>query len=236
MIRNLRENYFGPTTATSESTKVNSITLSIATFIISQVLFLGWIIASLFTVTWNYLRGFIIGEAKTVFKTHNLNEKKILCWLHSSQLISLSECSKIGKKHQATINDVMISCMLGAMSRYMDRYQFKEGEQKPRDILEVGISILANMRDPRVLLHDSSEAVDLIYKPGNKVGFMASYVPVYGIKDPVQRLKAVSKRLTRLKNSGERFISYYASGLVWMLPEWAIRHIWHFLLSSVTRG
>ncbi len=200
---------------------------------LTLLLFYFWLACASVYMAVKYIKFlFFTQESKTVFKTGHLSERKSLCWLHPDDVIDLDECSKVGKRYKSTINDVVVSCLLGGMARYMDKYQFHNKTRNTE--IEIGISILANMRDPRVLLTDSKEAFDMLYTPGNKVGFMASRIQLYGIRDPVERLKQVSANLTTLKNSGEKFLSYYSSMLVWMLPAWAIRMIWDTLLGGVT--
>jgi diacylglycerol O-acyltransferase len=233
LIKNFRENFFGTREAKPVPERKFSV-LHLISSLIANFLFYGWLFCAAIYMGVKYIIFlFFTNEAKTVLKTGKLSQKKSLCWIHPDELIPISECSQIGKKFKSTINDVMVSCLLGAMEAYMDKYQFG-GKEPPKEILQVGISILANMRDPRVLMYDGQAALDLIYKPGNKVGFMATRAPIYGIHDPVKRLKAVTTQLSTVKNSGERFLSYYASNLIWMLPQWSISSIWDLLLGGVT--
>jgi WS/DGAT/MGAT family acyltransferase len=116
-----------------------------------------------------------------------LGRTKRAAW---SAPIALDEVRRVGKAHGATVNDVLLSTVAGAMRRYVHGRGAAMAE---------GVTLRAvvpvNLRPP--------EDVAL----GNRFGMVFLPLPV-GHDDPVERLRAVKREMDRIKRSPEAVVIF----------------------------
>jgi diacylglycerol O-acyltransferase len=154
---------------------------------------------------------------------------KKLLWTTAAQEIPLDECKKIGRVYNATVNDVMVSCLCGAMGIYMDRYQ-----KHVQDVINVQAALLVNMRDPSVLLQSDKAALEAILQPSNCLGFLTTTVPLHGVRDPVERLEIIRRNILKEKLSPERYISQYSQYMLLIVPSCVVKYLYEYLIKGVT--
>ena len=137
-------------------------------------------------------------DPQTVFKGP-LGKEKRAAW---SEPLELREVKFIGKTLNATVNDVLITAVAGALGRYVD-FRGKTAED-----LNIRSFIPVNLR-PVALDEDL----------GNKFGLVFLSLPL-GIKDPVERLRKVKQNMDELKSSAEAVATFGILNLLGAVPAW----------------
>ena len=116
-----------------------------------------------------------------------LGVTKSVSW---SEPVKLDEVKAVGKSLDATINDVLMAAVAGALRKYL------QGRNEDVKDTEIRMSIPFNVRTP-------SPEIEL----GNKFSIVFLKLPVY-IEDPIKRVLEVKKRMDSLKRSPDAFVGY----------------------------
>jgi len=104
-----------------------------------------------------------------------------------------------------TVNDVMMSCLAGAIHRYLAEVRLKQPQDFP-------IAMTFNTRTSSAKLADTIPL-------GNRSGGLFMSLPI-SIADPVKRLEKTQKRINRLKVlSHPHLFSFVFTNVVGGLPE-----------------
>lgn len=120
-----------------------------------------------------------------------------------SEILPLEDVKQLGKDNNATINDVLLSGVTGALRRYL---LHRQGVVE--DELDIRAVIPVNLRPD-----DEVEAL------GNKFGLVFLALPV-GVPDRWDRLKILKERMDGLKDSSEAIVTYaILNGLGMTGPE-----------------
>ena len=127
------------------------------------------------------------GDPQTIFKG-NLGTAKRCAW---SRILPLDEVKAYAKTTDATINDVLLSGVAGALRRYL----LARGEEVPEN-LDLRAIVPVNLRP--------EEAVE---KLGNRFGLVFLALPV-GIEDRLDRLHELKVRMDAIKSSTEAVVTY----------------------------
>ena len=113
--------------------------------------------------------------------------KKVVAW---SEPIPLDQVKAIGKGLGCTVNDVLLSCVAGALGGYLrDRGQDPEGK-------EIRAMVPVNLRP-----------LDKAWQLGNRFGLAPLVLPI-GIDNPVERAYAVHRRMDELKGSYQPLLAF----------------------------
>ncbi|QDL56658.1 wax ester/triacylglycerol synthase family O-acyltransferase [Rhodoferax aquaticus] len=104
--------------------------------------------------------------------------------------IPLDEVKAVGKALQCSINDVLMSCVAGAIGQYL-RAQGDAVQGK-----EIRAMVPVNLRP-----------LDQAYKLGNQFGLAPVVLPI-GISNPVERVLEVRKRMRDLKGSMQPLLAF----------------------------
>ncbi len=124
--------------------------------------------------------------------------RKEVAW---SEPIPLNEIKAVGKVLGASLNDVLLSCVAGALRSYL----VKHGDAT--EGVEVRAFVPVNLRAP------GEE-----YKLGNHFGLVALTLPV-GTENPFQRLYETKRNMEELKSSYQAALSLGILGLVGYFPK-----------------
>ena len=116
-----------------------------------------------------------------------LKVRKCVAW---TNLLSLERVKKVSKVLDATINDVLIASVAGALRRYL----MMRGDRVNNTELRAAIPV--NIREPGTA-----------FELGNKFSLVFLALPVY-IEDPVLRLREVKKRMDHLKESPDAYVAF----------------------------
>jgi WS/DGAT/MGAT family acyltransferase len=136
-------------------------------------------------------------DPKTIYKGP-LEVPKRAAW---SEAIPLVKVKAIGRATGATINDVLLSAVAGALRRYAQtRDQHVEG-------LNVRGVIPVNLRQ-------ESAKIEL----GNRFGLVFLSLPL-GIDDPLDRLFELKRRMDDLKGSQEAVVAFGILNAIGMAPN-----------------
>ena len=104
--------------------------------------------------------------------------------------IPLAEVKAVGKALNCSINDVLLSCVAGAIGDYLrDNGESVEGK-------EIRAMVPVNLRP-----------LDQAYKLGNQFGLAPVVLPV-GLDNPVERVFEVRRRMRALKGSMQPLMAY----------------------------
>ncbi|CEG37894.1 acyltransferase ws dgat mgat family protein [Plasmopara halstedii] len=153
-------------------------------------------------------------EPATVFKRPGGTRKR----LSYKMKYSVKTTKAVGKHFQATVNDVMLTVLAGAMRRTM----LAEG-QSVEPSLKVRCAIPVDMRSrSKSIRHTSNQFSSLIID-----------LPL-GIEDPAQRLRRVTSSMNGVKNSLAKYFMYYSIHLLSQLPAPLMRSIVHFFTSRIS--
>jgi diacylglycerol O-acyltransferase len=125
-------------------------------------------------------------DPKTALKGP-LKVRKRVAW---TNLISLAKVKTVSKAVDATVNDVLIATVAGALRRYL----IFRGDRTNKTELRAAIPV--NVREPGTA-----------FELGNKFSLVFLALPVY-IEDPILRLREVKKRMDYLKQSPDAFIAF----------------------------
>jgi len=136
-------------------------------------------------------------DPKTPFKG-KLGVRKRVAW---TEPISLDKIKTVGRAiSTATLNDVLIATVTGAMRRYL------KTRNSPVNELDLRVTIPVNIRKP------GTE-----FELGNRFSLVFLALPVY-IDDPILRLKEVKRRMDHLKKSPDAFINFGLLNAMGVLP------------------
>ena len=105
---------------------------------------------------------------------------KRVAWTHP---LALAEVKTIGRALGASVNDVLLSCVAGALRHYL--------VDKGDDVADVVL---------RALVPVNLRPMEKAYKLGNQFGLVFLDLPI-GIENPVERLYAVRANMNALKGS-----------------------------------
>lgn len=135
-------------------------------------------------------------DPKTILKGP-LGVPKRAAW---SEAIPLPTVKAIGKATGATVNDILVASVAGALRRYL-----QENDQ-PVDDLNVRGVIPVNLRAP-----DSKAEL------GNRFGLVFLSLPL-GVADPFDRLMELKRRMDDLKGTPEAVVAFGILNAIGMAP------------------
>ncbi|CAI5722802.1 unnamed protein product [Hyaloperonospora brassicae] len=153
-------------------------------------------------------------EPRTVFKRPGGKHKR----LSYNMLYSVSTTKAVGKQFGATVNDVMLNVVAGAMRK---------------TILAMGESVTPTLKVRCAIPVDMRSSTEIIRHTSNRFSSLVIDLPV-GIEDPGERLHKVTAAMNEAKNSLEKYFMYWSTHLLSMLPAPIMRLIVHFATSRVS--
>jgi WS/DGAT/MGAT family acyltransferase len=128
-----------------------------------------------------------------------LSVAKRVAW---AEPLSLKEVKTIGKALGCSINDVLLSCVTGALRGYL----LEKGDTV-RDGLEVRAAVPVNLR-----------SLEKAKNLGNFFGLVLLSLPI-GVADPVQRVYTVKQRMMELKGSYQAVLTLGLLGTLGVGPK-----------------
>lgn len=141
--------------------------------------------------------------------------QKKIAW---SSKIQLDDAKQAGRRFKATFNDVMLTCIAGALDAYQKR-QTKHSLKR----MEIRAAIPINIR-----------MVPEMKELGNEFGFAVTYIPL-GISNSIERLKNVKKKMDYVKKLPESFFSYKLQAIVQrIISDKIVKKIWVLLSTYLT--
>lgn len=126
-------------------------------------------------------------DPHTVFKGR-LGTAKRCAW---SRILALDEVKAYSKSVGATINDVLLTGVTGALRRYL----IERGEDVVPDL------------DLRAIVPVNLRPEDAVQQLGNRFGLVFLALPV-GIEDRGERLRELKRRMDAIKSSTEAIVTY----------------------------
>lgn len=118
-----------------------------------------------------------------------------------SEPFDLAQVKQLGKGLHATVNDVLLATLAGALGRYLDGVDAGADLQKIRGIIPVNLRPL-----------------ELDEDLGNKFGLVFLSLPI-GEADPLERLRRVKRYMDELKSSVEPAATYAILNALGAVPE-----------------
>ncbi|MDO9404589.1 MAG: wax ester/triacylglycerol synthase family O-acyltransferase [Polaromonas sp.] len=125
-------------------------------------------------------------DSKTRLKGKPGKTKKV-AWC---QPIPLDEVKAVGKALNCSINDVLLSCVAGAIGEYLKSHGDDVSGQEIRAMVPV------NLRP-----------MEQAYKLGNRFGLVPLVLPI-GVDNPIERVYEVRRRMTALKGSYQPLLAF----------------------------
>ncbi len=125
-------------------------------------------------------------DSKTRLKGKPGGAKKV-AWC---QPIPLDEVKAVGKALNCSINDVLLSCVAGALGEYLKSHGDDVTGQEIRAMVPV------NLRP-----------MDQAHKLGNRFGLVPLVLPI-GVENPIERVYEVRRRMVALKGSYQPLLAF----------------------------
>lgn len=125
-------------------------------------------------------------DSKTRLKGKPGGAKKV-AWC---QPIPLDEVKAVGKALNCSINDVLLSCVAGALGEYLKSFGDDVAGQEIRAMVPV------NLRP-----------MDQAHKLGNRFGLVPLVLPI-GVENPIERVYEVRRRMAALKGSYQPLLAF----------------------------
>ncbi len=125
-------------------------------------------------------------DSKTRLKGRPIGRKRV-AW---SEPLPLDEVKAVGKALNCSINDVLLSCVAGALGEYL-RAQGDEVKGQ-----EIRAMVPVNLRP-----------MDQAHQLGNRFGLVPLVLPI-GIGNPVERVYEVRRRMDALKGSTQPLLAF----------------------------
>ncbi|MEZ4768727.1 MAG: wax ester/triacylglycerol synthase family O-acyltransferase [Caldilineales bacterium] len=138
----------------------------------------------------------MLPDRKTIFKGP-LGVPKRAAW---STPIPLPTVKAVGRATGATVNDVLLACVAGALRSYLLTHA------QPVEGLNIRAVIPVNLRPP-------DAAIEL----GNRFGLIFLALPV-GIEDSFDRLMELKRRMDELKGTPEAVVAFGILNAIGMAP------------------
>ena len=113
--------------------------------------------------------------------------RKVVAWGHT---IPLDQVKAVGKALDASINDVLLACVAGAIGDYL-----RARGQEPK-----GKSI-------RAMVPVNLRPLDEAYKLGNRFGLAPLVLPI-GVRNPIERVFHVRANMNELKGSYQPMLAF----------------------------
>jgi len=126
--------------------------------------------------------------------------RKAFAW---NDPLPLDEVKAVCRGMGASVNDVLLSCVAGALRRYL----LGRGDEVAEDC-EIRAMVPVNLRP----------ASEPIHELGNRFGLVPLCLPV-GIANPVARVSEVRRRMADLKASYQPIVAYVMLGAAGVLPH-----------------
>jgi diacylglycerol O-acyltransferase / wax synthase len=104
--------------------------------------------------------------------------------------IPLEEVKSVGKALNCSVNDVLLSCVAGAIGEYLKSLGDEVAGQEIRAMIPVNLRPL-----------------EQAHKLGNRFGLVPLVLPI-GVDNPVERLYEVRRRMTALKGSTQPLLAF----------------------------
>ena len=125
-------------------------------------------------------------DSKTRLKGQPTGRKRV-AWCEP---LPLDEVKAVGKALNCSINDVLLSCVAGALGEYLRAQGDEVKGQESRAMVPV------NLRP-----------MDQAHKLGNRFGLVPLVLPI-GIENPVERVYEVRRRMNALKGSTQPLLAF----------------------------
>lgn len=125
-------------------------------------------------------------DSKTRLKGKPGGAKKV-AWC---QPIPLDEVKAVGKALNCSINDVLLSCVAGALGEYLKTFGDDVAGQEIRAMVPVNLRPL-----------------DQAHKLGNRFGLVPLVLPI-GVDNPIERVYEVRRRMAALKGSYQPLLAF----------------------------
>ena len=132
-------------------------------------------------------------DSETRLKGKPGGQKKV-AWC---QPIPLEDVKAVGKALNCSINDVLLSCVAGALGEYLKSLGDDVTGQEIRAMVPV------NLRPPEQGNDQTSQA----HKLGNRFGLAPLVLPI-GLENPIERVYEVRKRMSALKGSYQPLLAF----------------------------
>jgi diacylglycerol O-acyltransferase len=154
-------------------------------------------------------------DSRTCLKGKPAVQKRV-AW---NEPLALHEVKAVSRALGCSVNDVLLSCVSGAMGTYLRQ------QGQPTQGCEIRAMVPVNLR--RGISDDPRQAL------GNKFGLVPLTLPV-GIEHPLQRLYEIRTRMQALKGSYQALLSYAVLGAMGYLPEAVQQQVTAFLASKAS--
>jgi len=151
-------------------------------------------------------------DSPTRFKGTPTGAKRV-AW---TDRLALDEVKAVAHSTGSSVNDVLLSCVAGALRTYL------QDQGDPVEGVELRALVPVNMRP-----EEKANAL------GNYFGLVAVLLPL-GIENPLERLYEVKRRMTELKASRQALVALGLLAAVGMAPKRVQQEILDLLASRAT--
>lgn len=128
-----------------------------------------------------------------------LVREKLVAW---SRAVPVETLKRVGRATGCTINDVLVSCLAGALRRYL----LSRPEAVPAGLDVRGV-VPVNLRP-----------IEEAHRLGNRFGLVFLALPL-GIADPLDRIFEVRRRMNAIKGTPEAFVAFQILRVLGLAPK-----------------
>ena len=121
------------------------------------------------------------------------------------QPIPLDEVKAVGKALNCSLNDVLLSCVAGAIGEYLRALGDNTKGQEIRAMVPVNLRPL-----------------EQAHKLGNNFGLAPLVLPI-GVENPIERVYEVRRRMGALKGSMQPLLGFWHAGFGWHTDQTGAR-------------
>ncbi|HXE20716.1 MAG TPA: wax ester/triacylglycerol synthase family O-acyltransferase [Rhodoferax sp.] len=130
--------------------------------------------------------------------------------------IPLAEVRAVGKALNCSINDVLLSCVAGAIGEYL--------RAKGDDVADCEI---------RAMVPVNLRPIEQAYQLGNRFGLAPLLLPI-GLDNPVERIYEVRRRMSRMKGSYQPLLAFGLLAVAGLLAKPAQDALLHLFSKKTT--
>jgi diacylglycerol O-acyltransferase / wax synthase len=130
--------------------------------------------------------------------------------------LPLDEVKVVCKALGASVNDVLLSCVAGAIRQYLISHN------EPVDGIELRAMVPVNLRP-----------IEQALKLGNRFGLVPLVLPV-GVADPIERVFETRRRMNDLKGGYQALLAFAVLGVVGLTPKMVQTQVLDMLAKKAT--